>query len=154
MRHCLLPILLLLAACSSDGTTRDFALSRDSAPQTVASTRLPLSVPPLLASRPDAFRRAGGSGAAAAGRRRRRQRRAGCPGAGGRPGGDRRYPRADQREFRHGLSAAGHGGQGDELDAATGLHLADCAGVEGLVQPDVLSRPTAWPVRASAALVR
>jgi hypothetical protein len=52
MRHCLLPILLLLAACSSDGTTRDFALSRDSAPQTVASTRLPLSVPPLLASRP------------------------------------------------------------------------------------------------------
>jgi Protein of unknown function (DUF3035) len=49
-----LPVLsvLLLAACSDDSMTRNFSLSRDNAPETIASTQMPLSVPPQLAMRP------------------------------------------------------------------------------------------------------
>jgi hypothetical protein len=48
------PLLLiaLVAGCSNDSTTRNFSLSRDSGPQTVAATRVPLSTPPSLAVRP------------------------------------------------------------------------------------------------------
>lgn len=52
MRLWLLPTILLLAACSDDGTTRNFNLSRDAGPQTVAASRMPLSAPPILAMRP------------------------------------------------------------------------------------------------------
>jgi hypothetical protein len=46
-------LILLLAGCSSsDSLTRNFSLSRDSAPQTVAGTQMPLSMPPSLAMRP------------------------------------------------------------------------------------------------------
>jgi hypothetical protein len=49
-----LPVLsvLLLAACSDDSMTRNFSLSRDNPPETIASTQMPLSVPPQLAMRP------------------------------------------------------------------------------------------------------
>jgi hypothetical protein len=49
-----LPILLalLLASCGDNGLTRNFALSRDSGPQTMAATEVPLSMPPELATRP------------------------------------------------------------------------------------------------------
>jgi hypothetical protein len=52
MRHCPLLLIVLLAGCSNDGSTRNFSLSRDSGPQTIAATRMPLSVPPSLAVRP------------------------------------------------------------------------------------------------------
>ena len=45
-------LILLLAGCSDDSMTRDFSLSRDSAPETIASTQMPLSMPPSLAMRP------------------------------------------------------------------------------------------------------
>lgn len=50
----ILPLLpaLLLTACADDGMTRPFSTSRDSAPETMASTQLPLSVPPQMAMRP------------------------------------------------------------------------------------------------------
>jgi hypothetical protein len=45
--------LLLLAACGrDDGTTRNFSLARDSAPETIGSTQMPLSTPPSVAVRP------------------------------------------------------------------------------------------------------
>jgi Protein of unknown function (DUF3035) len=44
--------VLLLVACSDDSMTRNFSLSRDNGPETVASTQMPLSVPPDLAMRP------------------------------------------------------------------------------------------------------
>jgi hypothetical protein len=53
MRAC--PILiaaLLLSACSDDAMTRNFSLSRDAAPETMASVQMPLSAPPLLTERP------------------------------------------------------------------------------------------------------
>lgn len=52
MRFGPLLMLPLLAACSDDSMTRNFTLSRDSAPQTVASTMMPLSAPPNLTVRP------------------------------------------------------------------------------------------------------
>jgi hypothetical protein len=52
MRFGPLLLLPLLAACSDDSMTRNFALARDSAPQTVASTMMPLSAPPMLTVRP------------------------------------------------------------------------------------------------------
>lgn len=52
MRFGLLLIVLTLAACSDDSMTRNFNLARDSAPETMASTQMPLSAPPSLAVRP------------------------------------------------------------------------------------------------------
>jgi hypothetical protein len=52
MRSGLLLTVLLLAGCADDGLTRNFGLARDSAPDTVAATQIPLSVPPSLALRP------------------------------------------------------------------------------------------------------
>jgi hypothetical protein len=48
------PILITLAVagCSDDGMTRNFGLSRDAAPQTMAATQMPLSAPPSLSQRP------------------------------------------------------------------------------------------------------
>jgi DUF3035 family protein len=45
-------LVLALAACGNSGMTRNFNLSRDAAPETMASTRVPLSTPPELATRP------------------------------------------------------------------------------------------------------
>ena len=45
-------LILLLAGCGDDSTTRNFSLSRDSAPENVAATQMPLSMPPGLATRP------------------------------------------------------------------------------------------------------
>jgi Protein of unknown function (DUF3035) len=44
--------VLSLAACADDGLTRNFGVARDAAPDTVAATQMPLSVPPSLALRP------------------------------------------------------------------------------------------------------
>lgn len=52
MRYGLAVLVLLLGACSQSGETRNFSLSRDSAPETVAATQMPLSMPPDLAMRP------------------------------------------------------------------------------------------------------
>jgi hypothetical protein len=52
MRFCPLLIILLLGACSDDSMTRNFGVRRDAAPQTMASTQMPLSAPPNLAVRP------------------------------------------------------------------------------------------------------
>jgi len=52
MRFGPLLLLLPLAACSDDSMTRNFSLARDSAPQTVTSTMMPLSAPPMLTVRP------------------------------------------------------------------------------------------------------
>ncbi len=52
MRYGSLVLVLLLAACSQSGDTRNFSLSRDSAPETIAATQMPLSMPPDLAMRP------------------------------------------------------------------------------------------------------
>jgi hypothetical protein len=52
MRYGLFLLILPLAACGNDGMTRDFSLSRDSAPETMATTQLPLSMPPGLTERP------------------------------------------------------------------------------------------------------
>ena len=45
-------LFFALAACDNSGMTRNFSLSRDAAPETMASTRVPLSTPPELATRP------------------------------------------------------------------------------------------------------
>lgn len=52
MRYLTVLLLLLLAACGDSGMTRNFGVSRDSAPETMASTQMPLSVPPNLSDRP------------------------------------------------------------------------------------------------------
>jgi hypothetical protein len=52
MRYGIFLLILPLAACDSSGTTRNFSLSRDSAPETMAATQMPLSMPPGLAQRP------------------------------------------------------------------------------------------------------
>jgi hypothetical protein len=52
MRFALVLIALSLAACADDSMTRNFGLARDSAPDTVAATQMPLSMPPSLAVRP------------------------------------------------------------------------------------------------------
>lgn len=52
MRYLAVLSLLLLAACGDDSMTRNFGVSRDSAPETMASTQMPLSVPPNIADRP------------------------------------------------------------------------------------------------------
>jgi hypothetical protein len=52
MRFGFILISLLLAACAKDEMTREYGLGRDAPPETMASTQLPLSVPPTLALRP------------------------------------------------------------------------------------------------------
>jgi hypothetical protein len=52
MRFGLVLMVLALGACSDDSMTRNFGLSRDSAPVTVAATQMALSAPPSLAQRP------------------------------------------------------------------------------------------------------
>lgn len=52
MRYGLVVLVLLLAACSQSGDTRNFSLTRNSAPETMAATQMPLSMPPDLAMRP------------------------------------------------------------------------------------------------------
>src|ERR1700744_2909610 len=52
MRYGLAVLVLLLGACAQTDMTRDFSLSRDSAPETVAATQMPLSMPPDMATRP------------------------------------------------------------------------------------------------------
>ena len=52
MRLGLLLMVLSLAACSDDGMTRTFGLSRNAAPSAMAATQMPLSAPPSLAQRP------------------------------------------------------------------------------------------------------
>lgn len=52
MRYGSLVLVLLLAACGQSGDTRNFSLSRNSAPDTIAATQMPLSMPPDLATRP------------------------------------------------------------------------------------------------------
>jgi hypothetical protein len=45
-------LVFALAACGNSGMTRNFSLSRDAAPETMAATRVPLATPPELATRP------------------------------------------------------------------------------------------------------
>jgi hypothetical protein len=52
MRFALVLIALSLAGCGDDSMTRNFGLARDAAPDTVAATQMPLSMPPTLALRP------------------------------------------------------------------------------------------------------
>ena len=73
MRFGLLLLVLSLAACSDDGMTRKFGLSRDAAPTTIAATQMPLSTPPSLAQRPTR------AGAAAPRRLRSNSRRPAAP---------------------------------------------------------------------------
>lgn len=55
MRYGLVLIPLLLAACGGhdDAMTRNFGVSRDSAPDTAAASQVPLSVPPIMMQRPE-----------------------------------------------------------------------------------------------------
>ena len=52
MYRCCFLLILLLAGCGDDSMTRNFSMSRDSAPENMAATRMPLSMPPGLAMRP------------------------------------------------------------------------------------------------------
>lgn len=52
MRYGLVLLVLLLAACGSDGMTRDFSVSRDSSQDTIGATQTPLSMPPDFQLRP------------------------------------------------------------------------------------------------------
>ena len=52
MRRGPILLILLLVGCSDDSMTRNFSLSRDAAPETIAATQMPLSTPPSLAMRP------------------------------------------------------------------------------------------------------
>jgi hypothetical protein len=52
MRYASVLLVLLLAACGDKGSTRNFGMSRDAAPETTASTQTPLSMPPNFADRP------------------------------------------------------------------------------------------------------
>jgi hypothetical protein len=52
MRYRLLLLIPLLAGCGDKNMTRNFSLSRDSAPENMAATQMPLSMPPGLATRP------------------------------------------------------------------------------------------------------
>jgi hypothetical protein len=45
-------LIVSLGACGNSGMTRNFSVSRDEAPDTMAATRVPLSTPPQLAVRP------------------------------------------------------------------------------------------------------
>jgi hypothetical protein len=45
-------LIASLAACGNSGMTRNFSVSRDAAPETMAAIRVPLSTPPELAMRP------------------------------------------------------------------------------------------------------
>ena len=52
MRLWTLLLMVSLAGCGNSGMTRNFSVSRDEAPETMAATRVPLSTPPELATRP------------------------------------------------------------------------------------------------------
>ena len=52
MRFCTALMVLALAACGDEGLTRNFALVRDAAPDTMSAPLPPLSVPPILMQRP------------------------------------------------------------------------------------------------------
>jgi len=52
MRRSPFLLVLLLAACGSNDMTRNFSMSRDAAPETMAATQMPLSMPPSLTARP------------------------------------------------------------------------------------------------------
>src|SRR5262249_3767419 len=54
-------LVLTLAACGSSGMTRNFGVSRDAAPETMAATRVPRSTQPELATRPTRPIASGGS---------------------------------------------------------------------------------------------
>ena len=55
MRYCLLLLIPLFAGCADKSMTRNFSMSRDSAPENMAATQMPLSMPPdaFVPSRPD-----------------------------------------------------------------------------------------------------
>ena len=52
MRYLVVLSVIMLTACSNDGMTRNFSLSRDAGTDTMAATQTPLSVPPGLGMRP------------------------------------------------------------------------------------------------------
>ncbi len=52
MRYCPLLLIPLLVACGDKSMTRNFSVSRDNAPENMAATQMPLSMPPGLATRP------------------------------------------------------------------------------------------------------
>jgi hypothetical protein len=52
MRFGVILAMVLLTACSDDSMTRNFGVARDTAPDTVAATQMPLSMPPSLSVRP------------------------------------------------------------------------------------------------------
>ena len=53
MRYGFVLLVLLLAACgNNDGMTRNYGTSRDTAPETIAATQTPLSMPPDFQQRP------------------------------------------------------------------------------------------------------